>query len=482
MRQKIILGVVALFFLVFSSFSISAVSMPSTSPCRVMGSVDINGSSAPDGLAIEAIPSESSSKSTTTSDGNYDLNALGATDGETVSLHVCGILAGTFDFVPFCKTTDTEPWLVENIDLALQPNGQRNCTCDSVCSGGHCVNPGATGVCSSNTYYCDSDGTCESTFGETTSTCSADCHSTGGSGGGSSGGGSSGGGGVSCTYNKDYDWACSAWSACSGGKQTRTCKDTNNCGKATGRPATEQTCQEVANTNLINTNPIDTGANKALFDINAEIMAGSESDSGNLALKLSLINFGSSGPVDANLEYTISDSKGVIVRHYTKIIPITLQAEILDMINTTGLQAGKYTLNIKLTYAGQVAPANTEKVFYIGGTGLLDRIFGNNWKTPLIITVAIIALSSLLVFLFIKSRHSDDNTTDTADPYIERPFNPIHTEHTTHSRDGIDRYMAEEQPRQVEPVGAPLIPNRESKPPVRAARKHKAPEKAHKKR
>ena len=284
MDKKIISCVVALFFLAFLSLSISAGSTPSTSPCRVLGSVDIDGNPAPDGLTVEAVPSESSVKSTTTSDGNYDLNAIGATDGETVSLYLCGISAGTFDFVPFCKASETEPWIVEDINLSLQPDGEMSCTCDAVCSGGHCVNAGTSGVCSSNAYYCDSDGTCESAFGETTSTCSADCHS---SGGGSSGG-SSGGGGIPCTYDKNYDWACSAWSDCADGKQTRTCKETNNCGRDYGRPATEQICKEKTNTSLVVTAPASIVNNtpKALFDINAEIVTEPRSAGEDLLIKL----------------------------------------------------------------------------------------------------------------------------------------------------------------------------------------------------
>jgi hypothetical protein len=56
----------------------------------------------------------------------------------------------------------------------------------------------------------------------------------------SNGGG--GGGGSSCTYNKNYNWQCSEWSACTSGLQTRTCNAQNNCGNTFGRPALSQTC------------------------------------------------------------------------------------------------------------------------------------------------------------------------------------------------------------------------------------------------
>lgn len=37
-------------------------------------------------------------------------------------------------------------------------------------------------------------------------------------------------------------WSCSTWSVCTGGTQTRTCTDNNNCGVTTGKPATSQSC------------------------------------------------------------------------------------------------------------------------------------------------------------------------------------------------------------------------------------------------
>lgn len=39
-------------------------------------------------------------------------------------------------------------------------------------------------------------------------------------------------------------WTCSAWSACSGGTQTRTCTDSNACGTVSNKPAASQSCTE----------------------------------------------------------------------------------------------------------------------------------------------------------------------------------------------------------------------------------------------
>ncbi|MFA6594142.1 MAG: right-handed parallel beta-helix repeat-containing protein [Candidatus Buchananbacteria bacterium] len=37
-------------------------------------------------------------------------------------------------------------------------------------------------------------------------------------------------------------WSCADWSVCSGGTQTRTCVDSNNCGTTDSKPAVSQTC------------------------------------------------------------------------------------------------------------------------------------------------------------------------------------------------------------------------------------------------
>lgn len=41
-----------------------------------------------------------------------------------------------------------------------------------------------------------------------------------------------------CTPN----WTCGEWTTCSNSSQTRTCSDTNNCGKSDGKPSENQSC------------------------------------------------------------------------------------------------------------------------------------------------------------------------------------------------------------------------------------------------
>ncbi len=51
-----------------------------------------------------------------------------------------------------------------------------------------------------------------------------------------------------CFYSASFQkceefWQCGEWGSCKGGKQTRTCADSNSCGTETRKPAEEQECE-----------------------------------------------------------------------------------------------------------------------------------------------------------------------------------------------------------------------------------------------
>ena len=56
-------------------------------------------------------------------------------------------------------------------------------------------------------------------------------------------------------------WSCTAWSACSGGTQTRTCTDANSCGTTTSKPIESQSCIVSSNVQFrgTSTHPEDSG-------------------------------------------------------------------------------------------------------------------------------------------------------------------------------------------------------------------------------
>ncbi len=144
---------------------------------------------------------------------------------------------------------------------------------------------------------------------------------------------------------------------------------------------------------------------KALFDIIAEIVTEPETSGDDLVIKLSLINFGTSDTIDANLKYTISDENGRIFAEYNKIVPVTTQTEFLEHITTSGIKNGKYKLTVELTYIGQTFPAITEKIFYIG---LITPLFTNVKQIFTKISIKTYAFSIittlLLISIYIKNR------------------------------------------------------------------------------
>jgi hypothetical protein len=138
----------------------------------------------------------------------------------------------------------------------------------------------------------------------------------------------------------------------------------------------------------------------ALFDIIAEIISTPKSSSEDLVVKVSLINFGGSDSIDANLKYTILNTDGSTVLTYTKIVPVKTQTEFLEHINTSGLIEGKYTLNIKLTYDGQKYPASTEKIFYINAGAIQGLLRNISLKKTILPAITLI----LLLGVYRKSR------------------------------------------------------------------------------
>jgi hypothetical protein len=143
--------------------------IPNDEPMRLQGFIIFNGTSPNSTFEINGVVNNNQYVSVQAdSTGNYSVTVAG-NDGDNVSIMLCGIIVETLMFDGFNTNTI-------NINLTYQPDGVYGCTCDNVCDGGHCVNPGlTTGVCSSDEYYCDSDNICEPVYGETTLTCAIDC-------------------------------------------------------------------------------------------------------------------------------------------------------------------------------------------------------------------------------------------------------------------------------------------------------------------
>lgn len=64
----------------------------------------------------------------------------------------------------------------------------------------------------------------------------------GGNGGGGGNGGATTGNQTNQTTTCTPSWSCTDWSSCVEGRQTRTCRDLNNCGISGGKPSEEKEC------------------------------------------------------------------------------------------------------------------------------------------------------------------------------------------------------------------------------------------------
>ncbi len=103
---------------------------------------------------------------------------------------------------------------------------------------------------------------------------------------------------------------------------------------------------------------------KALFDINAEI-ATEQVTENELVAKVTLINFGEPGLVNATVYYTIRDSAGNVVYEETEIVPVETQVEYLKSFDVSRFGDDDYTLTVDLEYQGQKEPAKSERDFSV---------------------------------------------------------------------------------------------------------------------
>jgi hypothetical protein len=363
-RKTLFLMLTLLFLCGFCNFVYAEI-IPSKDPMRFEGIVSIDGVTNSSGATILVYVNSSLSKTATVNDlTRYIITAEGKT-GQTVTFKINGIAVN--------EVSETfSAYTVKNKNLSMTRSGaneictfgydwsDNGCEADLIC-------------CSSNT--CKSS--CSSGSGSDRPRSSSSSYSTNES--------------SSCSYDVNYDWDCSAWSECINETQIRNCKKTNNCGTTYGRPVVEMTCQINLVPEIASSSGIDINSKIPLFDIIADVVTEPRDPNDNLSVKISLINFETLNITNANINYTITDSNGNIVKQYSRIIPVATQAELLEQVELTGLANGKYTLHLELTYTGQKDPASAEKVFYIGPT-MSRNIFGTSiFRIFALVVVIVIA-------------------------------------------------------------------------------------------
>jgi hypothetical protein len=143
----------------------------------------------------------------------------------------------------------------------------------------------------------------------------------------------------------------------------------------------------------------------ALFDIILDILSEPDAKNKNLTIKVSLINFGSSNTVNADLIYSITDNNNVLLKQINRNIPVTTQMEFIDNIDTGELLEGKYILQIELKYAGQEYPAKTEKTFnVVKKKTLIDNI--KNLRNTQLASIVMAVLSVIALTVVYIKKHN----------------------------------------------------------------------------
>jgi len=220
-------------------------------------------------------------------------------------------------------------------------------------------------------------------------------------------------------------WICTDWSKCRKGVQTRTCTDKWNWGIDNDKPEEIRLCSTIISTieDIIIENVEELIGSKdektALFDIDVELINSriTYRDNNELLTKITLINFGKEGSVDAYLDYTITDSENNIVYEESEVVPVEAQKEFLKVINVSRLTDGKYILLLSLKYEGQNEPAISEKEFVISRDKTLINgaiiLFGYELENRSILSICgigIIILSIINLIIYkIRKREAIKN-------------------------------------------------------------------------
>jgi len=180
-----------------------------------------------------------------------------------------------------------------------------------------------------------------------------------------------------CTYN----WDCTPWSVCSGGKQTRECKNIGTCNGTENKPIEEMKCSE------------------ALFDIVLRLDNIKLNENNSLKFKVNLEEKMGVEKIDVYVKYSIVDDNDykIFSQIETKAIQgnLTFEKEISEI----KLDDGKYILRVDILY-GNLQRAFTEQSFnVVKGEIVIGKM--EKWNYKIILLLLTILVVSILILWFI---------------------------------------------------------------------------------
>jgi len=212
-------------------------------------------------------------------------------------------------------------------------------------------------------------------------------------------------------------WRCTKWSDCENDMMFRECVNENS-GCSRDEPRTSKTCDSSKK-----------NKKSVLFDIGLELLNKRYPVNSTVSAKISLLNIGLPGRVNASLYYEVTAFDGTIVYSESEVVPVETQVEFIRDFNLSNLPEGRYKIFAELYYEGQKEPASTEQIFYIGD--YIDYYY----YSYIVLIVVVLVVVLYLVYLFVRKLFSRSPEFDT----VSEDISLLEVDIKNKDIEGIDR-------------------------------------------
>jgi len=142
-------------------------------------------------------------------------------------------------------------------------------------------------------------------------------------------------------------WSCTSYSTCSGGTQTRTCTDSNNCGTENSKPSESQSCTTTTTGAAVSGSAEAGrgGGEKAALTVDQDLIKVLVKKGSSLRKSVGIKN---TGEIELDVLIDLQNLKGVLSsnEYSFKLKPREEKIIDLDVLTGTGVAPGVYVGNI----------------------------------------------------------------------------------------------------------------------------------------
>ena len=141
-------------------------------------------------------------------------------------------------------------------------------------------------------------------------------------------------------------WSCTSYSTCSGGTQTRTCTDSNNCGTENSKPSESQSCTTTTGAAVSGSAEAGRGGGeKAALTVDQDLIKVLVKKGSSLRKSVGIKN---TGEIELDVLIDLQNLKGVLSsnEYSFKLKPREEKIIDLDVLTGTGVAPGVYVGNI----------------------------------------------------------------------------------------------------------------------------------------